>query len=109
MRREEKSKTPNLKRQFLKTLDHQAWHDTYQQTKDPILLEKLNSAYSDFVNYGDTLPYQTNINTKPYVRTTLSKYARISLRKSDTLDHKAKSPQPLKIDHWGAVLKTRNC
>ena len=110
MRREEKSKTPNLKRQFLKTLDHQAWHDTYQQTKDPILLEKLNSAYSDFVNYTVILSLiQTNIKYKSlHVRERLYQNTQelVSEEKWEyTLDQQQSPLLPLKIDQWGAVLE----
>lgn len=105
-----KGEAPNLKREFLKVGEHRVWYEAYQETKDSNLLEKLSSAYSDFVNYAVLLSLiQTNIKYKSlHVRERLYKNTQelVSEEKWEyTLNQQQITMQPLTLDQWDNVLE----
>ena len=104
-----KGTPPDLRKQFLKSPCHQSLYEAYLETQDSVLLEQLNQAYSDFVNYTVLLSLiHTNVKYRSlHVRENLSKIRQelVSEEKLEyVLNQQSTGMHPSVPDQWENIL-----
>ena len=104
-----KGAPPNLRKQFLKLPCHQSLYESYLETHDSVLLEKLNQAYSDFVNYTVLLSLiHTNVKYRSlHMREHLSQIRQelVSEEKLEyILNQQSSGMPPSVLDQWETIL-----